>query len=77
MHVTPVVAGQLLARLRLGPSARLLVGFDLDWDPGHHHYTVLDQSGNASAVLQPSTVRPGALVGICVPLAGASACGGQ
>jgi hypothetical protein len=76
-HVTPVVAGQLLARIRLGPSARLLVGLDLDWDPGHHHYAVLDQFGNASAVLQPATVRPGALVGICVPLAGAAGCGGE
>jgi len=76
-HVTPVMAGQLLARLRLGPSARLLVGLDLDWDPGQHHYSVLDRFGNASAVLQPWTVRPGALVGICVPLAGASACGGE
>jgi hypothetical protein len=76
-HVTPVVAGQLLARLRLGPSARLLVGLDLDWDPGHHHYSVLDRFGDPSAVLQPSSLRPGALVGICVPLAGASACTGE
>lgn len=76
-HVTPVIAGQLLARLRLGPSARLLVGLDLDWDPGHHHYAVFDRFGNASAVLEPSTVRPGALVGICVPLTVGSACGGE
>ncbi|HEY3816099.1 MAG TPA: hypothetical protein VGL81_02955 [Polyangiaceae bacterium] len=76
-HVSPLVAGQLLARLRLGPSARLLVGLDLDWDPQHRHYDVLDRFGNASAVLQPLSVRTGALVGICVPLAGASACGGQ
>ena len=76
-HVTPVVAGQLLARLRLGPSARLLVGLDLDWDPGQHHYAVFDRFGNASAVLQPWSVRPGALIGICVPLAGAAACGGE
>jgi hypothetical protein len=71
------VAGQLLARLRLGPSARLLVGLDLDWDPGQHHYAVFDRFGNASAVLQPWSVRPGALIGICVPLAGAAACGGE
>ena len=77
MHATPVVAGQLLARLRLGPSARLLVGLDLDWDPGPHHYTVVDCFGNPSAVLEPATLRPGALVGICVPLTGGSACGGE
>ncbi len=77
MHATPVVAGQLLARLRLGPSARLLVGLDLDWDPGQHHYTVVDRFGNPSAVLEPASLRPGALVGICVPLTGGSACGGE
>ncbi|MGD0527451.1 MAG: hypothetical protein ABSE49_20080, partial [Polyangiaceae bacterium] len=76
-HTTPVIAGQLLARLRLGPSARLLVGLDLDWDPGQHHYSVLDRGGNPSAVLEPATFRPGALVGICVPLTGGSACGGE
>jgi hypothetical protein len=77
-HVTGVVAGQILARLRLGPSARLLVGLDLDWDPGpgQRHYSVLDRFGNPSAVLQPSPLRPGALVGICVPLAGPAGCGG-
>jgi hypothetical protein len=77
MHVTSVVAGQLLARLRLGPSARLLVGLDLDWDPGQHRYAVFDRFGSASAVLQPWSVRPGALIGICVPLTGAAACGGE
>jgi hypothetical protein len=75
-HVTPIVASQLLARIRLGPGARLLLGFDLDWDPGHRHYDVVDRFGNPNAVLQPWSVRPTALVGICVPLVGASACSG-
>ena len=75
-HVTPIVSAQLLGRLRLGPGARLLVGLDLDWDPSRRDYPVFDRFGNASAVLQTWPIRPSALIGICVPLAGASACGG-
>jgi len=75
-HVSPVFTGQLLARMRLGPSARLVAALDIDWSPGQHRYEVLGPSGVPTVVLQPWTVRPGALLGLCIPLAGPGACDG-
>jgi len=73
-HVSPVFTGQLIVHLRLGPSARLLAGIDIDWSPGQRRYEVLAPTGTPTAVLQPWTVRPGALVGLCIPLAGPGGC---
>jgi hypothetical protein len=73
-HVSPVFTGQLIAHLRLGPSARLLAGIDIDWSPGQRRYEILTPIGTPTAVLQPWTVRPGALLGLCIPLAGPGGC---
>jgi hypothetical protein len=75
-HVSAVFTGQLLARVRLGPSARLIAGLDIDWSPDQHRYEVLGPSGTPTVVLQPWNVRPGALLGLCIPLAGPGACDG-
>jgi hypothetical protein len=75
-HVSAVFTGQLLARVRIGPSARMLAGLDIDWSPGQHRYEVLGPSGVPTVVLQPWNVRPGALLGLCIPLAGPGACDG-
>jgi hypothetical protein len=70
----PVVEGLLLSRVRIARGARLLVGLVIDYDFGEHRYTAIDRFGNASAVLQPWAVRPSGMLGLCIPLAGASAC---
>jgi hypothetical protein len=75
-HVSAVFTGQLLARMRLGPSARIIAGLDIDWSPDQHRYEVLGPSGTPTVVLQPWSVRPGALLGLCIPLAGPGACDG-
>ncbi len=72
----PVLSGQLVARIRLVSSARLLVGFDVDYDLDRRPYTVQYSSGSPTAVLQPWLVRPSAMIGLCVPLVGNVACSG-
>ena len=66
-HVSPVFTAQLLARLRLGPSARLVGGLDIDWSPGQRRYEVLGPSGASNVAVAPWTVRPGGLLGLCIP----------
>jgi hypothetical protein len=73
----PVLEVQLLSRVRVGEAARLLVGLDVDYDFGTHRYTSIDRTGNPNPVLLPWTIRPAALLGLCIPLGGASACAGS
>lgn len=73
-HVDPVFTGQLIAHLRLGPTARLLAGLDIDWTRGQRKYEVETPSGSTAAGVQPWTVRPAALLGFCIPLAGPGGC---
>jgi hypothetical protein len=73
----PVFEVQLLSRVRVGEAARLLIGLDLDYDFGTHRYTSIDRSGNPNPVLQPWAIRPAAILGLCIPLGGASACAGS
>jgi hypothetical protein len=72
--VDPVLEAQLLARIRVARSARVLVGFQLDFDFGDHRYTSIDRFGNSQAVLQPWEVRPSAILGFCIPFAGMTGC---
>jgi hypothetical protein len=72
----PVLSGQLVARIRLVSSARLLVGFDVDYDLDRRPYTVQHSLGSPTAVLEPWPVRPSAMIGLCVPLVGNVACSG-
>lgn len=73
-----VLTGQLVARFRIVSSARLLVGFDVDYDLDHQSYTVQYPIGTRGppAVLEPWLVRPSAMIGLCVPLVGSVACSG-
>jgi hypothetical protein len=75
--VDPVLTGQVVARIRVASSARLLVGVDVDYDFARHRYTALDAAGNRTAVLEPWALRPSAMIGLCLPLLGAVACGGR
>jgi hypothetical protein len=74
--VDPVITGLVSARIRILSVARLIVGAEVDYDFAAHKYTARDASGNPIAVLEPWLVRPSAMIGLCVPLAGAVACGG-
>jgi hypothetical protein len=71
----PILEGLLVSRIRIARGARLLVGIALDYDFGEHRYTAIDRFGNPTAVvLEPWALRPSAMLGLCIPLAGASAC---
>jgi hypothetical protein len=74
-RVDPILEVQVLSRIRVAENARLLVGLQLDYDFHAHRYTSLDRSGNPNPVLQAWDIRPSAIVGLCVPLGGATACG--
>jgi hypothetical protein len=71
----PVLTGQVVARIRILSSARILIGVDVDYDFARHSYTE-NYPSKTVAVLEPSLVRPSAMIGVCVPLAGTSACAG-
>jgi len=72
----PVLTGQLVARIRVVSSARLLVGVGVDYDMDRRRYTVQYSGGSSTAVLEPWLVRPSAMIGLCVPLVGTVACSG-
>ncbi len=73
-QVDPVVEAQVVSRIRIGGSARLLVGLELDYDFGLHRYVAVDRFDNPAPVLEPWAWRPSAILGLCLPLAGATAC---
>jgi hypothetical protein len=70
----PVLEGQLLTRIRVAAGARILVALDVDYDFAAHRYTSIDRAGQTTTVLEPWSLRPVAMIGLCIPLAGASAC---
>jgi hypothetical protein len=72
--VDPLLEAQLLTRIRVARSARLLVGLQLDYDFGPHRYTAIDRFQNSQAVLEPWAVRPSAILGFCIPFAGMTGC---
>jgi hypothetical protein len=73
----PVLCGQLIARIRVLSSARIVVGLDVDYDAERLRYLSQAASpGEPTTVLEPWRVRPSAMVGVCVPLAGTVACAG-
>jgi hypothetical protein len=71
--IDPVIEAQLLVRLVVR-GAGLFLGFDLDYDLNPDRFTQLDRSGVSSNVLAEWTVRPAAILGVCLPVAGVSAC---
>jgi hypothetical protein len=73
--VDPMVTARVIAGVRLVAGTRLVVGVDVDCDVATHRYVIQRATGDHSAVFQPWPVRPSALVGLCVPLAGALGCG--
>lgn len=73
--VDPVLTGQIVTRIRVATSARIVVGIEVDYDAAAHRYVTAD-SGVHTGVFQPWLVRPSAMVGLCVPLMGALGCAG-
>jgi hypothetical protein len=71
----PVLDAQILTRVRIAPGVRLLLGFDVAYDFGLHRYSDVDRMLAERTVLEPWAVRPSALVGLCIPIAGSAACG--
>ncbi len=74
--VDPVLTGQIVTRIRVATSARIVVGIDVDYDAGAHRYVTSQAMGGTSSIFQPWQVRPSAMVGLCVPLMGTLGCAG-
>jgi hypothetical protein len=72
----PVLEAQLLIHAPLGRIAGIVLGVNLDYDAAPHDYLQTGPSG-ASPVLAPWRVRPSAILGLCLPLVGESACAGS
>jgi hypothetical protein len=75
-HISGLAMAQVLGQVRVGDRAALIAGLGFDWDLDRHRYAVVDGFGHTSVAFQPWAVRPVLLVGLCVPLGGASTCGG-
>jgi hypothetical protein len=73
----PAIGGQILLGTRLGRAVSAVLAFDLDYDLQPHRFTAVDRFGTTSRVLDPWAARPALLAGLCLPLAGAAACGGS
>jgi hypothetical protein len=71
--VDPVAEAQFLFRFGVhGASLFLALAVDYDLDPGR--YVAIDRAGAPSNVLTEWALRPEAMLGLCLPVAGASAC---
>jgi hypothetical protein len=71
--VDPVLEAQVLLRVAIR-GASLLFGFDLDYDLNPDRFNEINRNGDSSSVLKEWTVRPAAMLGLCLPVAGVSAC---
>ena len=69
----PVLAVQLIAELRVAWSARAFLAAGADYDFGVHRYVSLPRTGPPDVVMQPWSIRPVALLGLSIPLAGETA----
>jgi hypothetical protein len=76
VQADPVVEAQLLFHAPLAHSVGIVLGLDVDYDVTSHHYIETDGSGAMSTVFAPWAVRPSAILGLCLPLAGESGCAG-
>jgi hypothetical protein len=76
LKVDPIVEAQLLLRAPLAHHVGLLVGVSADYDADLHQYIEMDGSGASNTVFAPSRIRPAAIVGLCLSLAGDPACAG-
>lgn len=69
-----LVTGQVLVRTPVPSGAALTLAADVDYDPTPHHYRAPASPGYPSHVFQLWPVRPTAMIGLCVPLAGQHSC---
>lgn len=77
LEADPVIEAQLLFHAPLARSAGVVLGLNLDYDAGTHRYVETDRAGVASTVFAPWALRPAAILGLCLPLIGESACAGS
>jgi hypothetical protein len=75
--VDPVVSGQVVLWLSPTDTASVLIGGYLDYDVAPPRYVTVDGSGQPTTAWEPWRWRPAVLAGLCIPLAGAGACGRQ
>ncbi len=72
----PIVEAQLLFHAPLARNAGIVLGLNVDYDVAPHHYVETNGLGVTSTVFAPWDLRPSAILGLCVPLVGDSACAG-
>jgi hypothetical protein len=75
-NVDAILTAGLLARVRIVERLGLLFAVNLDTDLSPHDYIEIDSNRQSTSVLAPWRVRPGALLGLCIPLTSASGCAG-
>ena len=76
VEADPILEAQLLLHAPLARSAGIVLGLNLDYDAGPHQYIERGATGPATTVFAPSSVRPSAMLGLCLPLLGDPACAG-
>jgi hypothetical protein len=76
VQTDPVLEGQLLFHAPLARNAGVVIGLNVDYDVRPHYYSAID-GADTNTVFAPWAVRPSAILGLCLPLVGESACGGS
>jgi hypothetical protein len=76
VQTDPVLEAQLLFHAPLARNAGVVIGLNVDYDVRPHYYSAID-GAETNTVFAPWTVRPSAILGLCLPLVGESACGGS
>ncbi len=73
--VDPVLAGQLLMRVRLASQVRMIFGFDADYDCAPPTIAPADDHpGSPRGTFEPWRLRPALTFGLCVPLSSGGGC---
>jgi hypothetical protein len=75
-QVDPVLEAQLMFHAPIARNVGIVLGLNLDCDVGPHQYIETDEAGMMSTVFAPWALRPSAILGLCLPLAGESPCSG-
>lgn len=76
VQTDPILEAQLLFHAPLARNAGVVIGLNIDYDVRPHYYSAID-GADTNTVFAPWAVRPSAILGLCLPLVGESACGGS
>jgi hypothetical protein len=69
-----VLTGQVTLRATVSSGAGLVLAAGVDYDPSPYRYVEPARPGTPNTILQLWSIRPSAILGLCVPLAGEGAC---